>query len=166
MKVLKHVLAVPLALFLLLGVPALRYVDVAALWRGEDADAVSQATVELPDTPSGDFVVFLNRTKHAGTLEQWGNFFAEKDYGILLEDVRCMVISGDPTAGQLAERYQARLVKDQMTVRRENGVMVASRLGSGVYDMVIVSREMAEAWQLTDSAPPDAAVVVVEGGAP
>ena len=158
MRVLKHVLVVLLALFVTLGIPFLRYADLNALVSGS-ADAVSQATMALPDTPSGNFVVFINRQKHPNSLDQWSAFFAEADYGILLEDVHCMVITGDVNGQQLAERYQARLVKDQMTLYRENGVLAASRLDNGLYDMLILSQEMAEAWQLTDHTPPDAVVV-------
>ena len=161
---IKHILVVLLALFFTLGIPCLVYVDVGAALSG-DADAVSRATMELPGTPSGDFLVYINRTKHPGTLDQWRAFFAEEDYGILLEDVGCMVISGDTTGIQLAQRYQARLVKDQMTLRTENGVLVASRLDNGIYDFVIVSREVAEAWALTDTVPPDAEVVTIRGDA-
>ena len=164
MRVLKHAVVVLLALFLTLGIPCLVYVDVGAAMRG--ADAVTQATAVLPDTPSGEFLVYINRVEHPDSLEQWKAFFAEEDYGILLEDVRCMAISGDATGVQLARRYQSRLVKDQMTLRQENGVLVASRMERGLYDMVIVSREMAEVWQLTDSLPAGTEIVTVQGDIP
>ena len=155
MKVLKHILAVFLSLFLLLGLPLMHFWNAGRL--ANDPDAVSGATIDLPNTPSGDFVVYVNRQKHAGTMDQWRAFFSEEDYGVLLEDVHCLVIDGDATGDQLARRYQARLIKDQMTLRRENGVLVASRLVSGQYDLVILSSEMADAWKIEG---PDSAEAV------
>lgn len=146
MKVLRHILAVSLSLFLLLGLPLLHFWHTGRLH--PDTDAVSSATLNLPETPSGSYVVYVNRQKHAGTMDQWRAFFSEEDYGVLLEDVHCLVIDGDTAGEQLARRYQARLVKDQMAIRQENGVLVASRLDAGQYDLVILSAEIADAWKI------------------
>ena len=162
MKVLRHILAVSLSLFLLLGLPLLHFCQAGRLHPG--ADAVSSATLDLPETPSGDYVVYVNRQKHAGTMDQWRAFFSEEDYGVLLEDVHCLVIDGDTAGEQLARRYQARLVKGQMTLRRENGVLVASRLDAGQYDLAILSAEMAAV--LIIDGPESAEAVIVRGDAP
>ena len=162
MKVLGHILAVSLSLFLLLGLPLLHFWSAGRL--AISPDAVSSATIDLPDTPSGEYVVYVNRQKHPGTLDQWRAFFSEEDYGVLLEDVHCLIVDGDATGDQLARRYQARLVKDQMTLRRENGVLVASRLDSGRYDLVILSAEMAEVWKMT--APESAETLLIREDAP
>ena len=162
MKVLRHILAVSLSLFLLLGIPLLHIWSAGRFIPGPDA--VSSATMDLPRTPSGDYVVYVNRVNHPGTLEQWRAFFSEEDYGVLLEDVHCLVIDGDSTGDQLARRYQARLVKDQMVLRRENGVLVASRLDSGQYDLVILSAEMADAWKI--AAPDSAEAFLIREDAP
>ena len=162
MKVLRHILAVSLSLFLLLGLPLLHFWSAGRFIPGPDA--VSGATMDLPTTPSGDYVVYVNRQKHARTMDQWRAFFSEEDYGVLLEDVHCLVIDRDSTGDQLARRYQARLVKDQMVLRRENGVLVASRLDAGQYDLVILSAEMADAWRVI--APESAEAVTIREDMP
>ena len=161
MKVLRHVMTVFLSLFLLLGLPLLHFWNAGRL--AFDVDAVSRATADLPEMPSGEYVVYVNRQKHHGTLDQWKAFFSEEDYGILLENVHCLVIDGDSTGEQLAKRYQARLVKDQMTLRRDNGVLVASRLEQGQYDLAILSAEMAALQELSDLKDAEAFVIREDG---
>lgn len=144
----KHTAVVFFSLFLLLGVPTLRYVDIGAVFSGETVDAVSHATTELPEQPSGEFVVLLNTARFSDTSEQWQVFFAGGDAGVIMSDICCMVIDADITGQQLAERYQARLPENQMEVRRENGLLLASKAEYGLFDVIVVSQEMAEVYNL------------------
>ena len=149
MKILKHILVVLAALFLTLGVPTLCYVDVPALLSG-NADAVTHASTYLPDTPSGEFIVLVNEKTQAGYIDQWREFFTEGNAGVIMSDISCMVIEGDVNAQHLAERFQARLPENQMTISPENGLLVASRAESGVFDAIVVSGEMAQSYKMQD----------------
>ncbi len=159
MKILKHILVVLAALFLALGVPTLCYVDVPALLSG-NADAVTHASTYLPDTPSGEYIVLVNEKTQAGYVDQWREFFTEGDAGVIMSDISCMVIEGDVTAKQLAERFQARLPENQMTISQENGLLLASRAESGVFDSIVVSAEMAESYKMQDIFARDGVVCI------
>lgn len=143
---IKHVAFVLAVLFVVLGIPTLFSVDVAALLAPDGADAVTRASLELPEQPSGEFLVLLNTDKHRDTLEQWRLFFSGEDAGVIMSDISCMVIDGDATGLQLAERYQARLPENQMTVKQENGLLLASKAEAGRFDTIILSREAAESY--------------------
>ena len=160
MKILEHIGIVALALLVCLGLPALIYLP-----RG-GVDAVSSASLEVPDQPSGEFVVILNRGRHAAALDEWSDFFLEREVGVIMEDLSCMTAAGDVAGLQLARRYQARLAENQMTLRSENGVLVASRAENGLFDVIILSKEMADAFDYSSVyARPDALVLTVEGAA-
>lgn len=147
MNKVRHVAVVSAALFLFLGVPALLYVDVHALAAGT-VDTVARATMELPDQPSGEFVVLMNTALHEDTARQWEVFFSGGDAGVIMSDIRCMVADADEAGIQLAERFQARLAENQMQIKRENGLLLASKTEHGLFDVVILSREMADAYGL------------------
>lgn len=147
MKRLPHVLGILLALFLCLGAPALCYVDFAALFSG-DPDAVAQATMELPEQPSGRFIVLVNNAAHPKDLDQWIDFFSEKEVEVIMTDISCRVVDVDAAGVQLARRYQARLAENQMTLKREQGVLLASKAEEGLFDTLILSQEVADAYDL------------------
>lgn len=164
MKVLWHIVIVVLALAVCLGIPGSIYVDVGALLTGTP-DAVSGASMDLPDQPSGEFVVIINRDRHPLTLTEWTDFFLENDVDVIMEDISCLAAASDPTGVQLAERYQARLAENQMTLSAENSLLVVSRAENGLYDVIILSKEMADAVDFSAVYDrTDAAVVTVKGG--
>ena len=159
MKILEHICIILAALFLCLGLPAL-----ICLPKEDGVDAVSSASLEVPDQPSGEFVVILNRERHAA-LEEWEAFFTEREVGVIMEDLSCMTAAGDEAGAQLAQRCQARLAENQMSLRSENGVLLVSKAEQGLYDVVILSRETADAYDYSAVyARPDALVLTVEGG--
>ena len=83
-----------------------------------------------------------------------------------MDDVACLAAQGDATGVQLAERFQARLAENQMTVRTINPTLLASRADAGVYDVVIVSEEMADALTLSTAYErAETAVITVRGDA-
>ena len=147
MKAVKHVIVVLAALFVSLGIPALCYVDVSALFGGS-VDAVSRASLEIPDQPSGEYVVILNANRFENTKAQWEIFFSDKDAGVIMDDLNCLVIDADVTGGQLAQRYQARLAENQMNIKTESGILVASRAEEGLFDVIVMSREFADGYGL------------------
>ena len=160
MKLLAHIGTVAAALALCLGLPAL-------LWapRGSGTDAVSGASLDIPAQPSGEYIVILNRDRH-DALEDWEKFFTEQEVGVIMEDLSCVTAQGDAAGLQLAQRYQARLAEHQMSLRSENGVLLASKAERGMYDAVILSKEMADAYDYSSVYQrPDALVLAVGGGA-
>jgi len=164
MKRWTHIGAVTLALFVTLGIPALAYVDFPAL--SGVVDAVSRASMDLPEQPSGNFVILLNRTRHSGTAEDWATFFSGGETDVIMDDVACLAAQGDATGVQLAERFRSRLAENQMTVRTINPTLLASRADAGVYDVAIVSEEMAEALTLSTAYErAETAVITVRGDA-
>ena len=161
---MKHAAAVFLALFVTLGIPSLAYVDFSALFGGK-VDAVSGASLELPEQPSGNFVILLNRDRHKDTAEEWTTFFSGGETDVIMDDVACMAAQGDATGIQLAERFRSRLAENQMTVRQVDPTLLASRADAGAYDAVIVSAEMADALTLSTAyGRAETAVIAVSGG--
>lgn len=164
MKRLMHVGVVLAALFVTLGIPALAY-GVPGLLLGANApDAVSRASMELPEQPSGNFIILLNADKHPGTAADWVTFFSGGETDVIMDNVACMAADGDATGIQLAERFQARLAENQMTVRQVNGTLLASRADAGVFDVVIVSGEMADMLALETAYDRAGTAVLTVGG--
>ncbi|MBQ8151621.1 MAG: hypothetical protein IJ070_02520 [Firmicutes bacterium] len=147
MNKLRHVVVCVLALFVILGVPTLKYVDLSAAFSG-GTDAVTQATGEIPDAPSGEFIVLINEEKHGDTLDQWETFFSGGDAGVILEDIDCMVVNYDATGIQLAERFQQRLPANQMTVKKQDGTLLVSKTQEKAFDIVILSKEIGDVYSI------------------
>lgn len=162
MKALKHIGIVLLGLLTCLVLPGLFYVDVGAALSG--VDAVSGASMELPDQPSGEFVIILNRDRHPLTLDEWTAFFEERPVGVILEDLSCLAAASDPTGVQLAQRYMVRLAENQMKLNAENSLLVVSRAENGLYDVIVLSKEMADALDLSAVyARDDALCITITG---
>lgn len=162
-KALKHFGIVVCGLFLCLVLPGLFYVDVGALFTG-GLDAVSGASMDLPDQPSGQFVVILNRDHHPLTLDEWTAFFREEEVGVIMEDISCLAAASDPTGVQLAQRYMARLAENQMRLTAENSLLVVSRAENGLYDVIVLSKEMADALDMSAVYERDDSLVITITG--
>lgn len=105
-------------------------------------DAVSSASVTI-EAPSGEFLVLLN----LDTLEEdafWQTFFSGGEVDYCFEDIACMVADSDPAALNAAQSYQSRLSAHQMTVRQENMTLMLSRADCGKFQVIVISRELAE----------------------
>ena len=161
LKVFGHIALVVGTLVLLAGLPIMTHFDLFS--SGETADAISGATIVLPDQPSGDFIVLINTSKHADTIGDWRDFFLDEDFPVIFEDIQCVVADGDMTGEQLAKRFQLQLPENQMMLRTENPTLLVSKAEAGCIDIAIFSREMADALQLS----PDkniTTVIEVTGG--
>ena len=166
MKKLLHGCIVLVLLFAFLGIPALAYREQAAALLSGDPDAVSSASLEIPDSPSGSFVVLLNRERHPDTEREWIDFFTEQPTGVIFEDLDCIVIDADSAGIELAERYRARLAENQVTVKHENGLLAVSKAQWGVFDVMILSDEIAKVYGLSEQTLLETVTVIpVEGGA-
>ena len=165
MKPLNHGEIIAASLLVFLGIPSFYYAkDLQALYGGGDTDAVAGASLEIPDQPSGEYVVLLNRERHEKALQEWTDFFQEKPVGVIFEDLECITAAGDASGRQMAERYQARLAENQMTLREENSLLAASKAQWGVCDVMVFSKEMADALQLdTVYDNPELCVIPVTG---
>ena len=163
MKAWKHILISVGALFLLLGVPFLRTGYAQSLLSG-GADVVSSASVIL-DTPSGNYVVLINKNFHTNeeTLATWEDFFAGKEIDYIFEDISCAVASGDGNGQTMAESYQSRLPENQMKLRQEDGTLLLSKAEHGKFDVIVLSKEFADASLASTAYGDSVAVIEVKG---
>ncbi len=157
-----HVAGTAAAVFLLGVLPF--YGLIAPLFGAKSADAVSSATVEVPEQPSGAFYILLNREKHAASLADWSSFFTgEGDLPIIFEDLDCLTAAGDEAGRQLAERYMALLPENQMRLRREDATLLVSKIEAGRFDAAVLSAEWAGALKLSPETLQRAAVFAIRG---
>ena len=105
MQVIRHILVILAALFVLLGLPAMYFTQGAT---GE-TDSVSGASQAVPERPSGEFVVLMSKERHPDSLDAWTDFFSERPTDVIMEDLSCMTVQDDTAGLQLARRYQSRL---------------------------------------------------------
>lgn len=161
-KILFHTGFVLILLIMLIGIPVLTHFDVFRM--KNDSDAVSGASVKLPDQPSGEFIVLLNRSLHEDTAADWKKFFTGEELAVIFDDINCIAAEGDITGIQLAERFQAQLPENQMKLRTENATLLASKAENHYIDAAVFSKEMAEAIQLSETKMKNMIVIKVSGG--
>lgn len=163
MKAFKHIVFIAVFLFMCLGIPFLYFYNKGTIL--SDVDVVSSASLEVPDQPSGTFYVLVNKNMHSSTLEDWQNFFTEKEVGVIMEDISCLVSKGDVNGKELADRYLARLAENQMKITMEDGALIASKAEAGIFDVIILSTEAAQAYGYDQMAEDDSRVVIAVTGA-
>ena len=146
MKILRHVIIVSAAVFLLVGLPVLGTGYLTRLISG--VDTIASATVII-DQPSGEYVVLINKDLHpnAENFAVWEDFFSGKEIGFLFEDIRCTVADNDSAGLELARSFQSRLPENQMTLRTEDITLLFSKVHSGQFDVVLISREVYDAYR-------------------
>ena len=143
-RIIRHILTVLLALLLLVGVSVCRTGYIQR--RMSSADAVSSATTVI-EQPSGAYVVLINRSRHPDekNLAVWEDFFMGREIGILFEDISCTVAGTDAAGIELARSFQSRLPENQMSIRREDMILMRSKADHGLYDVMLMSKEVYEA---------------------
>ena len=146
-RIAGHVIFVIVILGLLVGIPIATHFDI---FRGSGADTVSQATMELPDQPSGAFLVLINTQRHGDSMDEWRKFFTGEELPVIFDDIECAAASADVTALQLGDRYLAQLPENQMQLREENATLLVSKAEAGLIDVALFSQEMADALELAD----------------
>lgn len=151
MRIFAHLLTISAGLFIFLGIPLLRYVDLAALSSGR-MDAVSSATAVPDDAPSGEFLILLNRDRHPDSIDEWTDFFEERPVGVIMEDLSCFTPAEDRTGQELAKRYRQRLAENQMKTAEEEGLLLVSKAEQGLFDVIILSKEMADHYDYSRAA--------------
>jgi galactitol-specific phosphotransferase system IIB component len=161
---LKHTLVVLVGVMVLLVIPFLT-TDYAQSKIHGTADAVSSASVII-DQPSGNYIVLINRALHQNqeNLNTWVQFFSGEEISYLFEDISCSVASGDSGALTMAQSFMSRLPEKQMSVQTENATLLMSRADCGKYDIIILSKEFAESYDVTTIDDSTAVVINVIGG--
>lgn len=156
-RILLHTAVICAGVFATLVLPFLTTDYFSRLVSG--TDAITSATVVL-DQPSGNYVVLVNRALHTDedNLRDWITFFEGGEITYIFEDISCSVGEGDAAGLAMAQSFQSRLPENQMTIQRENAAMLASRVDYGRYDIVIMSAEFAESYQIPWSDNETAAV--------
>lgn len=138
-----HLAAAAAAVLLCIILPGYFFTDLPARIAGK-ADAVSSASMEIPDQPSGSFLVLIKSDLHEDTLGEWTDFFTEQPVGVIMEDLHCFVDKADVSGQEAADRYRLRLAENQMTVTKENGTLLVSKAENGLFDVIVLSKEMAD----------------------
>lgn len=147
----KHVAAVLLLFGLFLGIPMAISPEILTILFGDTGvDAISTASLEIPEEPSGEFLVLMKTERHRDSLRDWEAFFRDEDFAVIFEDIQCITARGDIAAQDLAERYRIQLPENQMKVRSEDPVLLVSKIEAGAIDVAILSGEMAEQMKLMD----------------
>ena len=160
-KIMVHIFLSLTAAFLLAGVPMLYVLDMS---KGKDIDAVSGASIKLPDKPSGDYIVLLNRSLHEDSVDDWIKFFRDGELNVIFDDISCITAQSDAAAVQMAERFQAQLPENQMRLRSEDATLLASKAENGCIDAAIFSKEMADLMKLRTGSDDNIACIIIKGG--
>ena len=139
-----HIAIVAAGIFVLLGVPFMNTAYFAELMRGQ-TDAVTSPSVILPE-PSGSYVVMINKALHKdeAKLAEWEKFFRGEEVGVIFEDISCSCVSIDSSAVEMATSLMTRLPENQMKGQTEDPTMVLSRADHGKYDVILLSKEIAD----------------------
>lgn len=165
-RIAQHIGIVAAGILLTVVLPLSASGGLSYITEGAREDAVSGATVKV-DKPSGEFLVLINRQLHTDQekLGQWETFFSGGEISYIFEDLACDVVQGDAAAGTLAESFIGQLPENQMKMRTEDSSMLSSRVDAGKFDIVILSREYAEALGLSEPDPERTVQIHVKGGA-
>jgi hypothetical protein len=118
------------------------------------------------DQPSGDYIVLINQNLHTNrdNLYTWVQFFSGQEISYLFEDISCSVAAGDSGALTMAQSFQSRLPEKQMSVQTENATLLLSRADCGKYDIIILSSEFAERYDLTTIDGAAVTMIEITGG--
>lgn len=160
-KIALHIILSLTAAFLLVGIPGLYILDQTA---EEQPDAVSGASIKLPDKPSGDYVLLLNRSLHEDSFDDWVAFFRDGELNVIFDDINCIAALSDVDALKMADRLIAQLPENQMQLRTENPTLLVSKAENGCIDAAIFSKEFAEAMKLKADPDGSIAYIIIKGG--
>lgn len=115
-----------------------------------DLDAVSSPSVII-DKPSGNYLVLINLKFHKDKkkLKNWVSFFRGQDSEIIFEDIACSVAKEDTSGNEMAKSFMSKLPENQMKIKREEAILLASRAENGDFDVLIMSLEFAKSYKLS-----------------
>ena len=166
MRLIPHIATMAIAAAVLLVVPFAAFANVDAMaGKLSGVDTVSSATA-IQDAPSGKYTILINRDKHANAevLADWVTFFSGEDALLIMEDIDCMALAGDPGGIEMAESLMSRLPENQMKLTVSDPVLALSKADAGMFDAIVMSDEVADAMSAgTVSANQNVEVVRREG---
>ena len=150
MKGIRHIIWIVGMLTVFLVVPCFAFTNIPSTVKNRlsgNVDAVSSSSIVL-DAPSGHYVVLINKDRHRDeeTLKLWLDFFAGEEIPIIFEDISCEVAEQDAPGLEMAAASQSRLPENQMTVTKEDGLMMLSKAEAGGFDILILSEEIADVY--------------------
>ena len=128
--------------FVILGGPA--------VIRGEEADAVSSATLisEGDFNSDGGITILINdsaRLREENAL-LWKEFFEGGAAPDIFEDISVLVIEGDEEALKFCDYCMGRLPVNQMKVRDEQALLVFSKAKYGRFDIIVMSSSLFDSY--------------------
>ena len=164
-RILKHILIVVVSLSLLLGLPFVSSDYFKNQLLGQ-TDGISSASI-LIDQPSGEFVILINKDFHPNEeyLQQWIDYFSGGEEYPFFEDLSCLVSLTDSSALTMAQSFQSRLPENQMTIQEENSTLLCSMADAACFDVLIMSKEYAQAYHLETAYGDRIAIIEIKGGA-
>ena len=142
--------------------PGSACVDVGSL-AGTGVDVVSSASA-IQAAPDGQFYILINRDRHPDeeVLADWVVFFEDREAApLIMEDISAVVCEGDEAGLEMATSLQSRLAENQMTLRVEQAVLATSKVRAGLFDAMVVSEAVLDAYEMGDVCD-QADVVVIE----
>lgn len=144
MNIVKHIVVTIVSVFLILGIPFVT-TDYFKALISDTPDVVTSASVVV-DKPSGDYLVFINLDKHTDkeNLSLWHDFFEGKDVSFIFEDIKCYVAKNDVNGLTIAQNFQSRLPENQMVISTEDGTLMISKAEYNKFDVIVMSREIAD----------------------
>lgn len=160
-KIVFHIVISLTAAALLVGAPAFYILKSSG---NGDVDAISGATAKLPDKPSGEYVLLLNRSLHEDTVDEWTRFFRDGELDVIFDDISCIAAQNDVNAIEMAEILRAQLPENQMKLRTENPVLLASKAENGCIDAAFFSKEIADSLKLRTDADENIICIAIKGG--
>lgn len=160
LRALRHIAVIGAMLAVTLGIPASQSRKLKTLVT-DGPDAIASATVEI-DQPSGEYYVLINRDRRTDeeSLEFWRTFFSGGSVGFIFEDIVCSVASGDAAGLQLAQSFQSRLPENQMKIKTEDSILLFSKADHEKFDVLIVSAEIAKAYNAYSAFGSDSVEVI------
>ena len=159
LRIVKHSGIVIASVMILLGIFLWGTGSLHSLF-SDDPDAVTSASIVL-DQPSGNYIILLNRALHTDEekLKEWTTFFSGGEILYIFEDIACSVANVDAMGRELADSFRSRLPENQMQVKPEDITLLLSRADAGLYDVIILSREFADAYAASTAYTKDAVLI-------
>ena len=162
-RVLGHRIADILLVLLIFSIPLHRAGFPAKLFTNR-VDAVTSASVIL-EKPSGEYIVVINQSFHPDKekLYAWRDFFEGREIPVIFEDISCVVGASDSTGYEMARSFQSRLPENQMGIRTENPALMLSKADYGRFDVLLLSKEAANAYDFSELYDEDGYIIIRSG---
>lgn len=162
MKYFRHIIIVISLLVLLVGIPV--YATGYVQRKLSGVDSISSASVII-EQPSGEYVVLINKDYHhnADNLDTWCKFFRGEEIDYLFEDISLVVADNDSAGIELSKSFQSRLPENQMSIRTEDATLMLSKAYYGKFDVLLMSKEIFEAFHGEGYVNADTTVIIEAG---